>query len=250
MLGSPAALLCPARHLLSECGPTSPGGRCLEGSRAGFPGPQQYLARRCRPASALLPAELVHKATAKKKSHKAHAHPAKEPTDTNAQRTMARKPGPYADAGVTSSHDSVYGGVALVKGKKGQGAADLFSVSGQLGAQTEVQAGMGRVHLDLTKSGSVQGDMEVFTAHAAAGIHNEDGSTGVNESIGADIVKFGIAGHVEGAEVHVAGSIGVGLPSVHIGTRDPDHDGRKDLCAGAGIGPVEVSACLPNLIRW
>ncbi len=198
--------------------------------------------------------ELAHKAAAKRKAHKARAHAAKKPaarkpTDTNAERTMARRPGPYAEAGVTSSGDSVYAGAAAAKGKDGQGAAEVFSVSGQVGAQSEVQAGMGRGHLEFW-GGSVQGDWEVFTAHANAGIHNADGSTGFNESIGADAVKGSVTFHVDGAELHAGLGVGVAIPSVHEGVRDPDHDGREDLCAGIAAGPLEVSACLPNLIRW
>lgn len=198
--------------------------------------------------------ELAHKASVKKRARGASAHAAKKssakPTDTNAERTMARRPGPYAGAGVTSSGDSVYAGAALTKGKDGQGSADLFSVSGQVGAQNEFQAGMGRGHVDLTQSASIQGDWEVFTAHAAAGIHNEDGSTGLNESIGATIVKFGATFQAEGAELHLGLGAGAGPPSAHVGVRDPDHDGRQDVCVGGGALGAEASLCLPNLIRW
>ncbi len=199
--------------------------------------------------------ELAHKARAKKRAHRANARKAttsSKPTDTNAQRTMARYPTPYAEAGVTSSGDSVYAGVALVKGKKGQGAANLFSASAQVGAQNEAQVGMGRVHVDFTRSGSFQGDLEAFTARAAEGIHNEDGSTGFNMSSSASFVKSGVTGRVGGAEVHLGYGLGpdAAVPMVHAGVRDPDHDGRYDVCAGTDVAGVEISACLPNLIRW
>lgn len=203
--------------------------------------------------------QLAHKARAKAKAHKAAAHGAarksagKPPTDTNAERTMARRPAPYAEAGVTSSGDSVYIGVAGAKGKDGQGAAEVFSASAQVGAQNEFQVGMGRAHLE-TKSGQTSADMEVFTARAAEGIHNEDGSTGANASIGASVFKFGATTHIEGVELHGAfelGATGEKEPELtHVGVRDPDHDGRYDVCAGVKYGAVELSACLPNLIRW
>ena len=171
------------------------------------------------------------------------ASPPVSTANNNAQRTAERDPAPYAEANVTASGDSVFVGGALLKGAvpKSNGAVEVMSLSGQIGAQTEVQLGFQRV---TGTHGALSGSVETFTARANIGIHNDDGSTGFN--VGAGATALGFEGSVGGASrltYGVAAGVGAG---VSVGVRDVDRDGNGELCARVSIGPVTVGACLEN----
>jgi hypothetical protein len=163
--------------------------------------------------------------------------------NNNAQRTAERDLTPYSDADVTASGDSVYAGVALLKGSvpNSGGDVEVLSVSGQIGAQTEVQLGLQRV---AGTRGALSGSVEAFTARANIGIHNDDGSTGFN--VGAGVTAVGFEGTVGGASrltYGVAAGLGAG---VSVGVRDVDRDGSGELCARVSLGPVTVGVCVEN----
>jgi hypothetical protein len=163
--------------------------------------------------------------------------------NNNAQRTTERDLAPYADANVTASGDSVYAGVALLKGSvpNSGGDVEVLSVSGQIGAQVEVQLGLQRV---AGTRGALSGSVEAFTARANIGVHNDDGSTGFN--VGAGVTAVGFEGTVGGASrltYGVAAGLGAG---VSVGVRDVDRDGSGELCARVSLGPVTVGLCVEN----
>ncbi len=163
--------------------------------------------------------------------------------NNNAQRTSER-PGvtPYALAGKTASGDSVFAGVALLKGKDRSGAEiEVLSASGQVGAQNEFQFGFHRV---AGARGGVAGSVEAFTARANVGIHNDDGSTGFN--LGASAAAIGFEGTVGGATSLTYG-VAAG-PSIggSLGVRDSDKDGETELCGRLSFGPVTVGMCVEN----
>lgn len=161
----------------------------------------------------------------------------------NAQRTGERAGvAPYASAGETAAADSVYVGAALVKGRDPSGAeAEVLSVSAQIGAQSEVQLGFQRV---AGTSGALAGSVETFALRAQVGIHNDDGSTGLN--IGASATLIGFEGSI-GSASSVTYGVGAGAgAAASVGTRDADHDGSTELCARLSFGPVTVGACLEN----
>jgi hypothetical protein len=192
------------------------------------PGVEKLVSAVPRPPSALPPA--------------ARSEPASI-ANNNAQRTTERNLDPYADADVTASGDSVFVGAALLKGgvPKTNGEVEVLSVSGQIGAQTEVQLGLQRV---AGAHGALSGSVEAFTARANIGIHNDDGSTGFN--VGAGVTAVGFEGTVGGASrltYGVAAGAGAGFS---VGMRDVDRDGNGELCARVSIGPVTVGACLEN----
>jgi hypothetical protein len=163
--------------------------------------------------------------------------------NNNAQRTSERNLGPCVDADATASGDSLFAGVALLKGRvpKSSGEVEVVSGSAQIGAQTEVQLGFQRV---AGTHGLLSGSVETFAARANVGIHNDDGSTGFN--IGASATAIGFEGSIGGTSrltYGVAAGMGAG---VSLGVRDADRDGNGELCARVSIGPVTVGACLEN----
>lgn len=171
------------------------------------------------------------------------ATPLASTADNNAQRTTERLLAPYADADVTGSRDSLFAGVALLKGSaaKSNGEVELASVSGQIGAQSEVQLGFQRV---AGTHGALSGSVETFTARANIGIHNDDGSTGFN--VGAGLTAVGFEGSFGGATrftYGVSGGLGAG---VSVGVRDVDDDGNGELCARVSVGSITAGACLEN----
>jgi hypothetical protein len=169
--------------------------------------------------------------------------PVASPANNNAQRTAERNLAQYADAAKTASGDSLFAGVALLKGTvpKSSGEVEVMSASAQIGAQTELQLGFQRVS---GTHGPLSGSVETFAARANAGIYNDDGSTGIN--IGAGVTAVGFEGSVGGATrltYGVAAGMGAG---VSVGVRDVDGDGNSELCARVSIGPVTVGACLED----
>jgi hypothetical protein len=163
--------------------------------------------------------------------------------NNNAQRTEERLGvAPYLSAGSTAAGDSVYAGVALVKGRDPSGAAvEVLSASVQLGAQTELQVGVQRV---AGTRGALTGSVETFTARANLGIHNDDGSVGLNIGASATAVGFeATAGDASSVTYGVGAGVGIGASA---GARDIDRDGKAELCARVSFGPVTVGACLEN----
>jgi hypothetical protein len=163
--------------------------------------------------------------------------------NNNAQRTEERLGvAPYLSAGSTAAGDSVYVGAALIKGRDPSGAAvEVLSASAQVGAQTEFQVGHQRV---AGTRGALTGSVETFTLRANVGIHNDDGSTGLNIGASATAVGFeGTAGGASSVTYGVGAGVGAGAS---VGARDVDRDGKTELCARLSLGPVTVGACAEN----
>ncbi|RYZ03789.1 MAG: hypothetical protein EOO73_26515 [Myxococcales bacterium] len=163
--------------------------------------------------------------------------------NNNAERTNERLGvAAYMDAGKTAAGDSVYVGVALLKGRDPSGAAvEVMSASVQVGAQTEVQVGLQRV---AGQMGALSGSVETFTLRANAGVHNDDGSVGLNLGASATAVGFeGTAGGASSVTYGVAAGVGAGAS---VGVRDIDRDGKTELCARFSFGPVTAGACMEN----
>lgn len=163
--------------------------------------------------------------------------------NNNAQRTSERNGiAAYANAGKTAAGDSAYVSVALLKGRDKSGAeVEVASASAQVGAQSEVQIGFQRL---AGSRGPLSGSVETFTARANIGIHNDDGSTGLNVGAGATAVGFeGTVGRVNSVTYGVSGSVGA---AGSAGVRDIDNDGKSELCARFSWGPVTVGACVEN----
>jgi len=163
--------------------------------------------------------------------------------DGNAQRTTERIGlAPYAAAGKTGAGDSVYVGVAALKGHDPKSGLDVevLSASEQKGLQMESQAALARAgwadsHVSLSA--------EALTIRATHGIHNDDGSTGYN------VMGLATAVGAEGTLVRGANSLTAGLSigagaAGSIGFRDIDHDGRPEICVKGSLGYVTLGACV------
>jgi hypothetical protein len=168
------------------------------------------------------------------------ASPSPPETNTSAQRTLARSGiAAYADAGITSSHDTAYAGAAVLKGHDPKTGVDLelLSVSAQVGGENEVQAGLLRVGVSGSHGSS---GAEFLTARAGAGAHNDDGSVGFNA--GASATAAGVESTLSLGD----GSLTLGLAwsvgaSLSVGVRDIDVD--TELCVKASYGPLTLGFC-------
>jgi hypothetical protein len=165
--------------------------------------------------------------------------------NTNAERSSSRALGSHAEAGRTAAGDSVYASGALLKGKAPDGVSELEfgTVSVQAGKQSEVQAGIMRT--GGSASDIVGLSSEVVTARAGVGIHNSDGSTGLNMGASVTAGSFEatnihldkILGDVgRGAIVSVGVSAGLGT-SLSAGLKTGD-DGHEHLLLRAEVGLV------------
>lgn len=170
---------------------------------------------------------------------------AESAANNNAQRTSEHNGlSPYASAGTTAAGDSVYVSAAALKGRDARTGfeAEILSLSAQVGAQNELQASLVRVG----GAGGIIGaaSAEAITARASAGIHNDDGSTGLNLSLGAT----GVAGEVtlgSANSVTCGGAASAG-GGASLGVRDADHDGKPELCGRVSWGAFTVGICLES----
>jgi hypothetical protein len=159
----------------------------------------------------------------------------------NAQRTTARtEEGFYADCGFTE--DAIFAGVALDKNRDPDSGYEFEagSFSLQLGGQNEAQAAAGR--LGYTEGGD-SFVVDLLTAKASGGAHNDDGSTGFNASAGATLLGAEGTldlGDQDSLTFGLAASVGGGLS---VGLRDGDHDGNLEFCFKASVAFLTVGAC-------
>jgi hypothetical protein len=86
--------------------------------------------------------------------------------------------------------------------------------------------------------------MDVFTARAAMGVHNADGSFGWNA--GATATAIGGEGTVQfgsASSLTAGASVGIGLEG-SLGFRDADGDKAPELCGRAVMGWATLGLCL------
>ena len=198
----------------------------------------------------------------------AAAHKAKETPTTslfdatltkpssNAQRTQDRPLDLfYVDAGVTPDRAGVFEGAALLKGKTKGIEAEILSASTQVGAQTETQAGLLRMNVEITPNVTLA--VECLTAEGHVGIHNPDGSTGINAGFSLTALS-GALTYTNGGTSVTGGAVKSPLPELkglkggaaaHIGVRDADHNGKPEICGGVSAGPITVGGCLELPIK-
>ena len=160
----------------------------------------------------------------------------------NAERTSERRGiAPYLKAGQVGDTYAAYAGAALLKGRDPKSGlyVEVLSISGQVGTQTELQAGLVRFGRS-TSVGSV--GVEAMTARVNCGIHNDDGSVGFN--VGAQVAALGAEttySTVDSLTVGVSAGAGAGGS---LGVRDLDSDGEHEVCAKVSYGPLTVGACV------
>ena len=166
------------------------------------------------------------------------------PTSTasnNAERTTERAGiAPYAQAGRTAAGDP-YVAVALLKGHDKSGfEADVASMSAQVGTQTELQVGLAHVG-GSGPSGSV--GFDTLNARVAFGIHNDDGSEGLNFAVQATGVGTDstVARHWGSVTLGVSAGLGVAASG---GLRDADHDGNHEICAKFSYDILTIGGCV------
>jgi hypothetical protein len=140
----------------------------------------------------------------------------------------------------------VFAGAAAVKGRDPNTGieVDVLTVSGQVGLQSEVQAGMQRVGWS-SDDGRQSVGMDVFTARANAGIHNVDGSTGLN--VGAMAVAIGVEGTANYSGNSITGGLSFSAGAEgHIGVRDSDADGSGELSVRVSVMFFTIGFAIEN----
>jgi hypothetical protein len=165
--------------------------------------------------------------------------------ETNGARTSAWVAGPHAGVGITPSGDSVYVGAAAIKGRDARSGIELevFTGSAQIGGQWEVQAGAARVGVSTDDAADSAG-VEVFTARAAMGVHNVDGSFGWNAgALGTVVGAEGTLRLGTASSITAGAAIGWGLEG-SLGLRDVDEDNEPEVCGRVVIGPVTAGLCV------
>lgn len=167
-------------------------------------------------------------------------------TDNNAARTSSRSgEGAYADAGVTSSGDGVFAGVAALKQHDALSGVDVevFTASAQFGAQTELQAGLVRAGVGGSGRGlDANVSAEFLTARANLGIYTDDDCEGAN--VGAMLTGAGAELTVSrsGWSGTVGLSTSVGF-AVSSGERNIDGDEVPERCFKGSLGPLTLGVC-------
>jgi hypothetical protein len=138
----------------------------------------------------------------------------------------------YEIAGLLYGHDAATG----LSGEYGV-------VATQKGRQNEVQFTGARAGIQ-SRSGDAL-SVEALTAQAGSGIHNKDGSTGGNVSVGATLVGAEGTVNLGGNCVTLGASLGATLET-SVGTRDGDHDGNTEYCFRVAIPvfPISGGACV------
>jgi hypothetical protein len=164
-------------------------------------------------------------------------------TDTSAQRRAASSVAPFhMSAGRTSSGDSQYAEAALVKGKKGEAQVELMGGSVQRGLQSEASVTSAQLQIS-SRNGRHSVNAEVGTVRAAIGVHNSDGSTGVNVSYQENLFQLEY-GYTDGTDsLTIGASIGSGFET-SIGLRDADGDGHIETCKKLSASYITVGACI------
>lgn len=164
------------------------------------------------------------------------------PAHNNAQRsaTVVANLG-YAGAGFTSAHDSVFVGTAVFKGHHDGGLFEVWSASAQVGAQSEVQAGVARAAVAFSDATTCE--LRAGEAELHIGIHNPDGSVGVNAGGGLSGVTLECTATTSGSSLTLGLSASKSA-ELSVGVRDSDADGRQEYCARIATGPLVVGACV------
>jgi hypothetical protein len=171
------------------------------------------------------------------------ARPTVPQSTNNATRTSEREltSGPYAAAGYSQGGHAFHAGAALVKGRDASGLElEAVSASGQIGAQSEVQGAVARVGVTGTL-GAVGGDLGAANAHA--GVHNPDGSTGLNAGAGAVLIAGEVTVSGKANSLTLGAGWGVG-GELSAGVRDKDGDGQPEVCFRVSAKIVTVGACI------
>ena len=148
----------------------------------------------------------------------------------------------YSAAGTTA--DSVYATAGLCYGRDPNSGVteELGTVSAQIGAQNELQITGLRMGIQ-NENGDALG-AEALSARVGFGIHNQDGSTGLN--VGASATLIGVDGTQDQADGNTTAA-GAGVAAAFeasVGVRDADHDGKSELCARVAVKPFfSIGAC-------
>lgn len=170
---------------------------------------------------------------------------------SNAQRMREREltsdSKPFAEYGKFAGGRGDYAGFAIAQGRNSETAfeGELVSGSVQVGVQNEAQVTGVRLGVS-SEDGTNSAQVRAAEAIAHIGLHNSDGSIGLNAGASATAVGAEVTVGHSGNSATVGASAGYGVDG-SIGLRDADDDGHGEVCvratAEAGIGGT-VGLCV------
>jgi hypothetical protein len=174
-----------------------------------------------------------------------------KPTDTNSERVSAMNVEAFhAEFGQTSSKDSLYASAALLKGTLNGAEVELFGVSRQVGLETEDSFVLGHAGIPLSSRSSAF--VEACSARVNAGIHDNDGSEGLNAGVQLTAAQVEVAHQFQDREARIfrsGDSVAFGLSAgagfeISTGDRDLDGDGKIEKCLRVLSGVAVLGLCL------
>jgi hypothetical protein len=149
----------------------------------------------------------------------------------------------YADAGISADGSAAYADSALLFGS--QRGTDLAVVlnSAQVGEQTEAQSTLFSMSAS-SSDGSTTATIRDLSLTVGGGVHNPDGSTGVNLKADATILAAQLEQDLgDGDRLTLGLHLGVGVEG-SVGTSDVDGDDYAEYCLRASAFGVTAGGCL------
>lgn len=125
----------------------------------------------------------------------------------------------------------------------------ILSAKAHVGEQTEFRASLAEGTLRAGEDAPASLQAEVMSARVHAGIHNDDGSTGFNAGAVARAVGYTSSLSTGASGMSIGLGIGAGA-GFHVGGRDADSDGYKELCVGLDLGFFKIGVQLEDPRGW
>lgn len=149
---------------------------------------------------------------------------------------------PFAEASAGAS--GLRAGAGLLRGTDPDSGVSAQLIAGSVTSDarsSEVQVGLARLGLGPADRSNLRA--QAFTASAAVGTHNADGSVGYG--VGMEATVVGVEGTLASSGWSATGGIAAGFAAASsIGTRDADRDGSPELCGRVSFAFVTAGLCL------
>lgn len=186
--------------------------------------------------------------------------PVRPPQEVAPAATLAETPAALAQPAVAEEPAATYAGEThpsgttllewnLFNDDEGMLQGSILSAKAHVGEQTEFRASLAEGTLRASENSPAALQAEVMSARVHAGLHNDDGSTGVNA--GAVVRAVGYTSSLSTGASGLSIGLGIGAGAgFHVGGRDADSDGYKELCVGLDLGFFKIGVQLEDPRGW